>query len=98
MSTANVYYELVEVPALAKRIYEDIEEEYERTKDVLLKSSGNGELLSHNPNIKDSVHLRNPYVDPLNLLQVKLIKKLRTSPNPSDDLVTEVLLTISGIA
>lgn len=98
MHTAKEYLELVDDPALAKRIYEDILDEYERTKAALLKISGDEELLSHKPNIKESVHLRNPYVDPLNFLQVDLIHKLRDNPNPSDDLVTEVLLTINGVA
>lgn len=98
MNTAKEYLELVEDPTLAKRIYEDIAAEYERTKAALLLISGNEELLSHTPNIKESVHLRNPYVDPLNFFQVELIHQLRGTPNPSDDLVTEVLLTINGVA
>lgn len=98
MRTAKEYLELVEDPTLAKRIYENIFDEYERTKEVLLKISGNEELLSHQPNIKESVHLRNPYVDPLNFMQVELIRKLRETPNPSDELVAEVLLTIKGVA
>ena len=69
-----------------------------RTREVLLKISGNEDLLSHTPNIRESVHRRNPYVDPLNFLQVDLIRKLRETEDPSDELVTEVLLTINGVA
>src|SRR5699024_7112953 len=98
MKTAKEYLELVEDPALAKRIYDNISDEYERTKEALLKISGQDALLGHTPNIKESVHLRNPYVDPLNFLQVDLIRQLRDTPDPSDDLVTEVLLTINGVA
>lgn len=98
MKTAEEYLELVEDSETAKRIYEDIADEYERTKMALLDISGNEELLSHTPNIQGSVHLRNPYVDPLNFLQVDLIQKLRETENPSEDLVTEVLLTINGVA
>jgi len=98
MKTAEEYLELVEDSETAKRIYEDIADEYERTKKALLDISGNEELLSHTPNIQGSVHLRNPYVDPLNFLQVDLIQKLRETENPSEDLVTEVLLTINGVA
>lgn len=98
MKTAEEYLELVEDSETAKRIYEDIADEYERTKMALLDISGNEELLSHTPNIQGSVHLRNPYVDPLNFLQVDLIQKLRETDNPSEDLVTEVLLTINGVA
>ena len=98
MKTAKEYLELVDDPAVAERIYEDIIDEYERTKEALLQISGNEALLSHSPNIKESVHLRNPYVDPLNFLQVELIHKLRETPNPPEELVTEVLLTINGVA
>jgi phosphoenolpyruvate carboxylase len=98
MHTAKEYLALVEDPEVAKRIYGDIVDEYERTKKVLLQISNNEELLSHSANIKESVHLRNPYVDPLNFLQVDLIHKLRELPNPPEDLVTEVLLTINGVA
>lgn len=98
MKTAKEYLELVEDADVAKRIYQDIADEYERTKKALLQISGNEELLSHTPNIQGSVHLRNPYVDPLNFLQVDLIQKLRDTENPPEDLVTEVLLTINGVA
>ncbi len=98
MATAKEYLHLVEDQAIAERIYKDIAEEYERTREVLLQISGNDELLAHTPNIRESVHRRNPYVDPLNFLQVDLIQKLRDTDQPSDELVTEVLLTINGVA
>src|SRR5690625_2637565 len=98
MTSAKEYLELVEDSAIAKRIFGKIVDEYERTKNVLLQISGNEELLSHTPNIKESVHLRNPYVDPLNFLQVHLIHKLRETSNPPEELVTDVLLTINGVA
>src|SRR5690625_3592137 len=98
MKTAKEYLNLVEDPHVANRIFDDISEEYERTKSALLQISNNEELLDHVPNIKESVHLRNPYVDPLNFLQVALIGQLRETENPSDELVTEVLLTINGVA
>lgn len=98
MHTAKEYLNLVEDQALAKRIYENITDEFERTKEVLLQISGNDKLLSHIPNIQGSVYLRNPYVDPLSLLQVNLIRELRETDEPSDELVTEVLLTINGVA
>jgi len=98
MNSAKEYLELVEDPEVAKRIFDDIVDEYERTKKALLLISGNDALLSHKPNIKESVHLRNPYVDPLNYLQVNLIHELRKTSNPPEDLVTDVLLTINGVA
>ncbi|MBM7095797.1 phosphoenolpyruvate carboxylase [Bacillus sp. H-16] len=98
MQTAKEYVDLVEDPAVAERIFGDIEEEYKRTRKVLLDISGDSELLDHTPNIQGSVHRRNPYVDPLSFLQVDLIRKMRESDEQSDELLTEVLLTISGVA
>lgn len=98
MQTAREYLELVEDPEVAERIFNDISDEYERTKQALLAITGYEELLNHIPNIKESVYLRNPYVDPLNFMQVELIRELRSDENPSDELITEVLLTINGVA
>ncbi|MDG5472147.1 phosphoenolpyruvate carboxylase [Jeotgalibacillus sp. ET6] len=98
LTTAEEYLSLVHDPAIAKRIFGEISDEYALTKEVLLKITGNTELLDHTPNIQDSVNLRNPYVDPLNFLQVELIKKMRESDDHSDELLTEVLLTINGVA
>lgn len=99
LSAAKEYLQLVENKEVADRIFGDIADEYERTRQVLLDITGNKELLDHTPAIKESVQRRNPYVDPLNFLQVELIKQLRQSDDPeTDELLTEVLLTISGIA
>ncbi|MGM0874804.1 MAG: phosphoenolpyruvate carboxylase [Bacillota bacterium] len=98
ITTANEYTSLVNDKEIAERIFGSIVEEYEATKAVLLKITGDEELLDHTPNIKESVHRRNPYVDPLNFLQVELIKELREQEEPNEELLNDVLLTISGIA
>ncbi|PAD70289.1 phosphoenolpyruvate carboxylase [Bacillus sp. 7586-K] len=98
ITTAKEYTSLVKDKTIAERIFGNIVEEYEKTKEILLKISGDEELLDHTPNIKESVYRRNPYVDPLNFLQVELIKELRAQEEPNEELLTEVLLTISGIA
>ncbi|MEC1524757.1 phosphoenolpyruvate carboxylase [Neobacillus niacini] len=98
ITTAKEYLTLVEDQKIAERIFSNILEEYEKTKAILLKITGDKELLDHTPNIKDSVYRRNPYVDPLNFLQVELIKELRSQNEPSEELLIEVLLTISGIS
>ncbi|MGG3561815.1 phosphoenolpyruvate carboxylase [Neobacillus rhizosphaerae] len=98
ITTAKEYLTLVQDKTIADRIFTNILEEYERTKAILLKITGDKELLDHTPNIQESVHRRNPYVDPLNFLQVELIKELRDQEEPDDELLTQVLLTISGIS
>lgn len=98
IQTAKEYKALVNDEKLGDRIFQNIVEEYNRTKEILLQITGDEELLEHQPTIKESVRLRNPYVDPLNFLQVELIKELRQVEDKDDDILTEVLLTISGIA
>ncbi|MCM3728742.1 phosphoenolpyruvate carboxylase [Neobacillus cucumis] len=98
ITTAKEYLTLVEDKTMAERIFTNILEEYEKTKAILLKITGDSELLDHSPNIKESVYRRNPYVDPLNFLQVELIKELRKQEEPNEDVLTQVLLTISGIS
>ncbi|SDJ50324.1 Phosphoenolpyruvate carboxylase, type 1 [Salimicrobium halophilum] len=98
IQTAREYKSLVNDEAVGQRIFDTIVEEYERTKEVLLQITEDEELLDHQPTIQDSVRLRNPYVDPMNFLQVELIKDLRNTDDPNDELLTEVLLTISGVA
>jgi phosphoenolpyruvate carboxylase len=98
ITTAKEYSQLVENKEVADRIFSNIVEEYNKTKDILLKIVEDEELLDHTPNIKESVHRRNPYVDPLNFIQVELIKEIRNTDEPDEELVTQVLLTISGVA
>ncbi|MDP4085513.1 MAG: phosphoenolpyruvate carboxylase [Bacillota bacterium] len=98
ITTAKEYSSLVQDASIAERIFTNIHEEYKRTKAILLKITGDSELLDHTPNIQESVYRRNPYVDPLNFLQVELINQLRKQEEPDEELLKEVLLTISGIA
>ncbi|RWZ58096.1 phosphoenolpyruvate carboxylase [Halobacillus fulvus] len=98
IQTAKEYTALVNDPEIGERIFQTIVDEYNETKDILLQITGDDELLDHQPTIKESVRLRNPYVDPMNFLQVELIKELRNSEEENEELLTEVLLTISGIA
>ncbi|MBP3950840.1 phosphoenolpyruvate carboxylase [Bacillus suaedae] len=98
LTAAKEYISLVEDQAIGERIFNNIADEYNRTRQILLAITGSDELLDHTPNIQESIHRRNPYVDPLNFLQVDLIHKMRTSEEQSEEFLTEVLLTISGVA
>ncbi|KGX93090.1 phosphoenolpyruvate carboxylase [Pontibacillus halophilus JSM 076056 = DSM 19796] len=98
MQTAREYVNLLEDQSLGERIFNNIEEEYKRTERVLLAISLDESLLDQQKTIQESVRRRNPYVDPLNFLQVVLIDELRNVDEPTTELTTEVLLTISGIA
>lgn len=86
---------------IKNRIFGQIEEEYHLTKDLILRIVGEQEILEKNPALQESVRLRDPYIDPLSYLQVKLLSELRALRDQGEDdgvLLREVLLTINGIA
>ena len=96
--------ELVEDEGLRARYFSRIEEEHARTWRMLCAVTEQESLLENNPVIRRSIERRNPYVDPLNFIQVALLQELRgasakTPETPDQDAVLrEVLATISGIA
>ncbi len=97
MHTASQYISLVHPVELGKTIFSKIIKEYELTKKMLLTVTKQNELLDNAPVIQKSIHLRNPYTDPLNYIQVELLKRLRESSN-SQELIPPILLSINGIA
>ncbi|MFC7394432.1 phosphoenolpyruvate carboxylase [Scopulibacillus cellulosilyticus] len=101
LPTAKEYANMAKDESVGKRIFAEIEEEYHKTKEIVLQITKQADLLDHIPNIKESVRIRNPYVDPLNFLQAHLITELRQKDdnnNDADELLSEVLLTINGVA
>ena len=94
----------MEDEALRTRYFSRIEEEHARTWRMLCAVTGQESLLENNPVIRRSIERRNPYVDPLNFIQVALLQELRgasaKTPEASDQdaVLREVLATISGIA
>ncbi|HEY5573171.1 MAG TPA: phosphoenolpyruvate carboxylase [Anaerolineales bacterium] len=102
MGIASLYSDLVPDRDLARRIFSTIIEEYERTKEAVLEITGHHELMDSEPVIQRSVHLRNPYIDPLNYIQVEMLRRLRRLPDPdsseAEALMDVILLTINGIA
>jgi len=98
---ATEYAAMVKDDNVKKRILGAIIEEYRLTTDLILKITGQNEILDNVPVIQESIRLRNPYVDPLSYLQVKLLSELRKLREQGKDdpvLLREVLLTINGIA
>jgi hypothetical protein len=71
------YCELVEDQKLAKRIFSAIKAEWERTHDALSQITGEAERLQSNPALARSIEHRFPYLDPLNHLQVELMRRYR---------------------
>jgi phosphoenolpyruvate carboxylase len=101
MGIARLYSDLVTDRALAQSIFCQIEEEYGRTFRGVLRAMQHQNLMDSEPVIRDSVRLRNPYVDPLNYLQIDMLRKLRRLDPASPDAMAcreVVVLTINGIA
>ncbi len=78
-------------------IFPHIRDAWHATRDVLLDMTGQSRLLAHNPALDASIRLRMPYVEPLNLLQIELLKRHRAG---EDDLrIAEgIQLSINAIA
>ncbi|MGG4035271.1 phosphoenolpyruvate carboxylase [Paenibacillus cisolokensis] len=98
---AREYASMIKDSAIRDRIFGQIEAEYKLTSDLILQITGQDNILDNVPVIKDSIQLRNPYVDPLSYLQVRLLSELRELRMKDEDdpeLLREVLLTINGIA
>jgi len=63
----------------------------------VLSTTGHAELLENNPVLRRSIDVRNPYVDPINLVQVELLRRLR-GRNADPSLFDAFVVTVNGIA
>jgi phosphoenolpyruvate carboxylase len=77
LGIAAHYLPLVEDQASGAAIFERIKEGWQLTHDGLLAATGQSRLLEKNPKLDESIRLRLPYIEPLNLLQVELMKRYR---------------------
>ncbi len=102
MQIASLYSALVPDQALAEQVFSTIKGEYQRTLDAVLAIKGHQRLMEDDPVIQRSVQLRNPYVDPLNYLQVDMLRRLRSLPDSEGEEAQAfrevIVLTINGIA
>jgi phosphoenolpyruvate carboxylase len=97
LSIARRYSLLVGDEELRARVWRMIEEEFERTREMILRVTGQRELLEHNPVLARSIRLRNPYVDPMSLIQIELLRRLRGGDD-SEELKYALAATINGIS
>ncbi len=97
MGIAARYAALVEDRALADAIFPQIEGGWSQAHDGLLEVTGQSHLLAAHPALDASIRLRLPYIEPLNLLQIELIKRRRAGDQ--DERIGEgILLSINAIA
>jgi phosphoenolpyruvate carboxylase len=97
LSIARLYAELVTDAALRGRVFQLIEEEFIRTRDAVLRITNQKELLENNPVLLRSIRLRNPYVDPMSLVQVELLERKRNG-DASSELDDALAATMHGIS
>ncbi len=102
LGIAALYADLVPDSDFAARIFARLRAEFDRTCATVLAVTGHAELMDDDPIIQRSVHLRNPYVDPLNYIQVDMLRRLRALPDPdapeAEPLREVLVMTINGIA
>jgi phosphoenolpyruvate carboxylase len=99
---ARLYASLVEDEALRDRVFTILEAEFNLTERMILEITGQQRLLQTNTVLERSIRLRNPYVDPMSLIQVELIRRKRAATKagqPEDpELNRAISATINGIA
>ena len=97
MGIASRYADLVPDRELRERIFGAIQTEWQRSIRHLLAITGQKELLETNQSLARSFRNRSPYIDPLNHLQVTLLRRRRAG-DTDDTVKRAILLTINGIA
>jgi phosphoenolpyruvate carboxylase len=99
---ASHYASLVPDEAIRARVFGAIRDEFDRTGRAILAITGQKTLLEREPVLSRSVQLRNPYIDPLNYIQVEMIRRLRAledKTGPEADAIRDVIeLTINGVS
>jgi phosphoenolpyruvate carboxylase len=100
MRIAARYAALVRPRALGARIFREMHEEFTRSRKAVLAITKQRELLDANYVLQNSIRLRNPYVDPISLLQVRFLRQWRTatSRRHRTSLTRALALSINGIA
>ncbi len=97
MRIAALYDEVL-VPEPLQDLGEELRQRYDRSVDALLRLTGRDKLLDENPVLRRSIEVRNPYVDPINLVQVELLRRLRSDVEQSEQLQRAFLTTVNGVA
>jgi phosphoenolpyruvate carboxylase len=99
---AKLYASLVADEALRDRVYNTLRAEFDLTQKMLLAVTGQQKLLQTNPVLERSIRLRNPYVDPMSLIQVELIRRKREAVAKGEEVSPEldraISATINGIS
>lgn len=96
MGIARLHAGLVEDKTLRDRIFGLIDGEHARTAKWILKITGQNELLDNEPVLQRAIRRRNPLIDPLNFVQVDLLRSLRAMDEPTTDQAESIRRVIFG--
>jgi phosphoenolpyruvate carboxylase len=96
LGVARLYSELA--GDLHERFFPVIEKEFEMTRDLILEYSDHDALLDGDITLQRAIMLRNPYVDPMSLMQVDLLRRWRAKGREDAELFETLLASINGIA
>ncbi len=94
MRIAARYAALAPIP-IREAVWPLLTDEHRRARKWVKQLTGNTQLLDKNQPLQRSIRLRNPYVDPLNLFQLELVRRKRRG---DPDLTRPILLTVNGVA
>jgi phosphoenolpyruvate carboxylase len=97
MGIAHMYATLVADAAMRERVFNMLAKEFHRTRQMILWLTDQKELLENNAVLSRSIRLRNPYVDPMSLIQVELLRRKRAGTD-TEMLNYSLGATINGIA
>ncbi len=78
--------------------YAAILTEYQRTRDWVLRLKGEQALLDRDTSIQRAMKLRNPYIDPMHLMQIDLLRRWRASGSPVGDMQEALIASVGGIS
>ena len=91
------YYDEL-VPEPLRRFSGEIRSEFESACEQILAVRDSRALLDSDPTLQRSIQLRNPYLDPINLMQVDLLQRWRAGGRTDRVLFEALLATVAGIA
>jgi len=97
LGIAGRYADLVPDRALAESVFGQIRAEWDLTVEAVLAITGQTSLLQKNPDLAAVIRARLPYIDPLNHLQIELLRRLRAG-DEGEDVREAIHLTINGVA
>jgi phosphoenolpyruvate carboxylase len=83
---------------LHEHFFPRIEQEFRRTREAILRLKGSDELLAGDRRLAQSIRLRNPYIDPMSVLQVDLLRRWREGGSVDEALLRSLVACVNGVA